>query len=95
MINIDYGITFLEGPDGCLFTEGTEMRLYLVTEFSKELNSIRHNFAAAPGPKEAWEGVVQKTKTIEKSDYVVIACASLYELLEDVLKVIPDEEHKD
>ncbi len=88
MINMDFG-----DDDGVTYIEGTK-KVFLVTSYSVTLNSIQHNFVVSGTPKDAFDAVAHKAKD-EQTDYEPLSCASLFELLAELERKYPHEEHTD
>lgn len=89
MINLEYGISFIEGTEGLFYIEGPEFKVYLVTAFQQEQNNITHLLAVATSEASAAQGIMG----ILEEGYEVIATKGLHEMLE-MLKETFDETHQ-
>jgi len=86
IINLDYGITLLEGDNGAMFFEGNANRLYIVTQYSKELNSVRNCLTIATSHKEAWAEVDKHT--LPEDDYKAISSKLIYDMMKELEGVL-------
>ncbi len=86
MINLDFGISYIEGEGGLTYIEGSEMKVYLVTAYSASLNSIEHALAIASTQQAAMEGIDKEL--YQDNDYEAMACASLADMLITLKKAI-------
>lgn len=88
MISLEWGITFLPSEDGLIYDERKDLQVFLVTEFSQELNSIRNCFVVANSVEGAMKGVDKNTSG--ENGYKSINAKSLYEMLLALKEVTPE-----
>ena len=86
MISLDFGITWVEGNEGVTYLEPMDIKVYLVTCYSKELNSIEHSLAIAANPKDAMEGMI--AQSYANTDYEAVACMALSDMLLKLKKAV-------
>lgn len=91
LINLDFGITYIEGEDGLTYIESEHMKVFLVTSYSSSLNSIEHALAIASSQQAAMEGI--EKQLYSDKDYKPMACIALSDMLITLKKAIGNEEH--